>query len=515
MLSSNNPSVLPVPRSVTVQAGSTTATFTATASTSAGNSTQVQVSASYNNSSANATVTVTPTSGASYTESLLHIFADGTDGAAPWAPLVQGTDGYYYGTTVAGGTPGLNTGAVFKVDSSGGFAPVYAFCGVIGCSKNPITPLIQASNGDFYGTTLSATTEDGSVYEMDPSGNMLGILSFSNTDYRGGQNPNGLIQATDGDLYGTTWSGGTPLIFRVDLALNFTPLHPFSGTFDEGWDPRSTLVQATDGYLYGTTLDAGNLSTCRGKLGLIGCGTVFKFDPVSKTLSTLWQFTGGADGAHPFGSLIQASDGFLYGTTLFGGDPACTVAPYTGCGTIFKIDTSGRLTPLHQFSGGSEGGVPFSGLVQAGDGNFYGTTAAGGNSGCSADLNVWGLQTYQGCGTVFRMDSTGNVNAVYSFTGYPSDGSNPVAPLIQGSDGYLYGTTLYGGSSSSSICLSSTYSPMGCGTAFKLVSPGGPLPSLARPATIKRTSEPPAFSLSSGLDNPTAIDEEVGHTRPE
>jgi uncharacterized repeat protein (TIGR03803 family) len=205
---------------------------------------------------------------------------------------------------------------------------------------------------------------------------------------------------------------------------------------------------------------------------------VFKIDS-DGNISTLYAFTGDTDGANPSEALFQASDGFLYGTTTFGGDPSCTVSTYTGCGTIFKIDSSGNFSTLHEFSGGSEGGVPLSELLQAGDGDFYGTATAGGNPACSVTAAGFAYPTYIGCGTVFKMDSVGNVSALYSFTGSPSDGSNPFASVIEGSDGYLYGTTRWGGTDSTCPYTDNG----GCGTVFRVSGPAGPLPQQQRTET--------------------------------
>lgn len=216
---------------------------------------------------------------------------------------------------------------------------------------------------------------------------------------------------------------------------------------------------------------------------------MFRIDP-SGVFSTVHTFSG-ADGAEPEEALLQTPDGSIYGTTLFGGDSSCTVSGYTGCGTIFKIDTSGNFTTLHEFTGGPDGAVPFSSLIQAGNGDFYGTTTAGGKVSCYVVASGENYPTYTGCGTVFQMDSAGNVNALYSFSGSPNDGSNPFSALIEGSDGFLYGTTRWGGTDSS--CPYTTNG--GCGTFFKVSGPGGPLPPLAVTATKPTTSVAKASSI--------------------
>jgi len=191
------------------------------------------------------------------------------------------------------------------------------------------------------------------------------------------------------------------------------------------------LVQASDGNLYGTTAYDNTL------------GTVFRIT-TNGALTTLHFFYGGSDGGYPQAGLVQASDGNLYGTTEFGG----VANWYAGSGgTVFRITTNGALTSLYSFTGGNDGGNPLAGLVQASDGNLYGTTFYGGNT----NLNGYGY------GTVFRITTNGVETVLYSFTG-EGDGGNPVAGLVQASDGKLYGTTEYGGTN-------------GYGTIFALLVP--------------------------------------------
>jgi len=195
-------------------------------------------------------------------------------------------------------------------------------------------------------------------------------------------------------------------VFKIDRVGDPTTLHSFGG--EDGSNPYARLLEAADGYFYGTTGNGG-AGTC-----MYGCGTVFRIDS-SGRLTTLHRFAGAPnDGANPRGGLIQASDGNFYGTTSAGGS--------AGGGTIFRIDASGNLTLLHSFAG-DEGSTPVAGLLQATDGNFYGTTSAGGAAGN---------------GTIFRIDASGKLTTLHSFAG--DEGSAPVADLIQATDGDLYGT---------------------------------------------------------------------------
>jgi uncharacterized repeat protein (TIGR03803 family) len=304
---------------------------------------------------------------------------DGTDGSYATAPLIQATDGNLYGTTTSGGANG--SGTVFKITSSGTLTSLYSFCSQSSCSDgtSPGAALIQATDGNLYGTTTSGGANgDGTVFKITTSGTLTTLHSFAgDTD---GQNPrSGLIQATDGDLYGTTCSGGANglgTVFKIITSGSLTTLHNFAGGTMDGACPLGTLVLAGDGDLYGTAYSGG----------ASGNGTVFKITTTG-TLTTLHNFgdTYG-DGANPEAALIQATDGNLYGTTDIGSA--------TARGTVFNITTSGTLTTLHSFAGDTtDGQNPGAGLIQATNGNFYGTTSYGGtNDSCANE-----------CGTVFSL----------------------------------------------------------------------------------------------------------------
>ena len=193
-----------------------------------------------------------------------------------------------------------------------------------------------------------------------------------------------------------------------------TVLWSFTGGID-GATPQAGLVQASDGYFYGTT--------CFG--GANDSGTVFRISTDGK-LTNLWSFTGGADGCHPQAGLVEGRDGNLYGTTLEGG--TSTACP-AGCGTVFRITTHGSLTSLYSFDL-DEGALPSTKLVQDKLGSLYGTTRVGGSNAL---------------GTVFRMDANGSLKTLHSFSVFHDDGGNPEGGLVQGQDGDLYGTTSDGG----------------------------------------------------------------------
>jgi len=298
---------------------------------------------------------------------------DGTDGQFPYAGLVQGTDGNLYGTASGGGTvdcPDDNgCGTVFKITPTGTLTTLYSFCSIKACPDgyDPVAGLVQAGNGDFYGTNRNdgGGHDDGTIFKITPSGTLTTLQGFNFTD---GDHPAGLVQAANGDFYGTTAEGGTNslgTIFNMTPSGTLTTLYSFcsqSGCPD-GKLPEAALVQASNGNLYGTTAEGGANSL----------GTIFKITP-SGTLTTLHSFAGSpTDGATPDAALVQATNGNLYGTTSGGGTH--------GQGTVFKITPTGTLTILYSFcseSNCADGELPEASLIQATDGNLYGTTYGGG-----------------------------------------------------------------------------------------------------------------------------------------
>jgi uncharacterized repeat protein (TIGR03803 family) len=255
----------------------------------------------------------------------------------------------------------------------------------------PRATLVQATDGNFYGTTLAGgAAGSGTVFKITPDGALTTLYSFSCL-CADGMLANGLVQATDGNFYGTTGAGGahgSGTVFKISATGTLTTLHSFScpqgSECPDGAGPYAGLVQATGGDFYGTT--AGG--------GINYHGTIFKIT-ASGALTPLYSFcpqSGCLDGDAPEAGLVQATDGSFYGTTVQGGTDACP----SGCGTIFKVTPAGSLTTLHSFcqhNGCPDGFLPFAGLVQATDGDLYGTTYSGGTSDMCEGT----------CGTVFRL----------------------------------------------------------------------------------------------------------------
>lgn len=289
----------------------------------------------------------------------------------------------------------------------------------------PRGELLVANDGNFY-VALSAggTSSVGAVMRITPAGTAVVMHEFKSDGTEGFTPYAGLIQASDGALYGTTFYGGTKsvgTVYKLALDGTFTNLYSFTNASQGPYNPYAALVQGPDGALYGTTLHGGTANQ----------GTVFRIT-TDGTLTVLLSFTG-ANGGNPEGQLVVGADGALYGTTMTGGD--------ADRGTIYKLTTSGTYTRIYSFSALSTvnnkgqstnavGANPRAGLTLGSDGNFYGSTYQGGPSGL---------------GTVFRATPAGAVTLLHDFTGSPTDGSNPVSAVTRLADGTLYGTTLGGG----------------------------------------------------------------------
>jgi uncharacterized repeat protein (TIGR03803 family) len=368
---------------------------------------------------------------------------DATNGSGPVAGLIQATDGNLYGTTYYGGSVGYGT--IFKITPSGTLSTLHSFDGTDGSAP---LGLIQATDGNFYGTTWGGTTKaKGSVFKITPDGTFTTLYTFCSVVKNGvcqdGSTPaGGLVQATNGDLYGTTQYGGTNgsnegTVFKITTSGTLTTLHSFCAQdgCTDGGDPGAGLIQASNGDLYGTTL-----------YGAAGYGMVFKITP-SGTLTTLHSFDG-TDGASPSGGLVQDTDGNFYGTTYYGG--ASGNCP-SNCGTIFKMTAGGKLTTLLSFDyTDGLGPEDYWSLVQATDGNLYGTTLGGGNDVAESYGGTGTTFKITPSGTVTTLHDFCSVVQ----TGDCEDGQAPYAALVQHTNGKLYGMTYKGGTSNNGTVFS-------------------------------------------------------------
>jgi uncharacterized repeat protein (TIGR03803 family) len=359
-----------------------------------------------------------------YTESVLYSFKGGTDGANPGAGLVLDAQANLYGTTINGGAS--NLGTVFKLDTAGTETVLHSFTRIPD-GANPQAALVRDAQGNLYGTTsLGGALGRGTVFKVDTTGRETVLHNFTGEADGGFPVAAGLVQNAQGNLYGTTSAGG---------AYGSGTVFEVDATGRETVLYSFTWTRGDGAAPYaGLVLDAqGNLygtTEAGGDLGCEsgGCGTVFKLDATGRE-TVLHSFTGtGGDGANPYAGLVLDAQGNLYGTTDAGGDLACESG---GCGTVFKLDATGTETVLHSFAGtGGDGTFPQAGLVQDAQGNLYGTTNNGGASNY---------------GTVFKLDAAGTETVLHSFTGTGGDGANPYAGLVLDAQGNLYGTTSGGG----------------------------------------------------------------------
>jgi uncharacterized repeat protein (TIGR03803 family) len=390
--------------------------------------------------------------------SVLHSFS-GAEGQTPAAPLVQGSDGFFYGVAAHGGDFTASSdgrGTAFRVDASGNLTTIHTFVGPEGAVPKS---LIQGRDGFFYGTATYGGEEaisslqpgNGTIFRMDAAGVVTVLHVFPYSIGGGSSQPGPIVQGADGALYGgalgaygTSALGG--YIYRFDpITGDFRHLHDFVGS--DGAFPTGSLFQAADGFFYGTTNQGG----------LWNSGVIYKVDVLGHfaLLHSLSPFYPG-EGSEPKGGVIQASDGFFYGTTEQGG--------YGG--EIFRMDAAGNFTVIHRFdSYFSDGGRPRSGLIEGRDGFLYGTTPSGGQP---VDGSRYGV--------VYRMDKAGTVTVLHTFTG--PDGREPCAGLAQGADGQLYGSTVVGGA-------------LGLGVLFR-VDPANPAPPAPLPTLTGLTLAPSA-----------------------
>jgi uncharacterized repeat protein (TIGR03803 family) len=300
---------------------------------------------------------------------------------------------------------------LYELDTAGNYTVLHQFLVGFGPSK-PEGELIRDSNGNFYGTTqYGGKANAGAVYELDAAGKLKALYSFSGGGLlQSGPNP-GVILDSAGKLYGATaYASAGGMIYRLGSSRQETTLYSFLGAAG-GTEPSSGVVRDPGGNLYGTTAEGGPANA----------GVVYKLAPSGEE-TVLHSFTGGADGAGPGGYLALDLAGNLYGTTAHGG----AARGSAGFGVAYKIDTSGRQTVLHAFTGGADGGSP-SGVVLDPAGNIYGT-AGGGASGA---------------GVVYKLDSSGHENVLHSFMG-GADGGGPGSVTLDAA-GNLYGTAYGGG----------------------------------------------------------------------
>lgn len=347
---------------------------------------------------------------------------NGTNGSIPgYGPLIQGADGNLYGTTETGGWN--NGGVVFQVTPSGRLTDIYQFCLLPYCpdGANPEAGLILGVDGDLYGTSaFRGAYGEGTVFKVAADGGVTALHNFcAQANCTDGSRPIGaLLQASNGNFYGTTAAGGAygyGAIFELTPVGAFKTLYSFcpqGGECEDGGDPDSSLSQGADGILYGTT----------NGYGAHGRGTVFGIttDGAFRTLYSFCAQTNCSDGANPSFNLTVGPNGSIYGTTILGGEP--------GVGTVFELSSTGQITTLHIFKN-SDGAWPTSAPFLANNGKLYGTTSGGslGNGG-----------------VIYEITPAGAFTTLYNFcpSGYCYGAASPPVKLAQATTGTFVGTAI-------------------------------------------------------------------------
>ncbi len=395
------------------------------------------------------------------------------EGGHPKGSLIQATDGNFYG--MLSGSSTYTGGAIFKITPGGQFSIVKNL-NLNTDGGRPSGRLLQASDGAFYGINTSGGANGGGTIFRLTTGGTYTVLKPLNETTDGGSSYGSLIQASDGALYGMTRYGGqykSGVIFRIETGGAYKVLKHLNSATDAA-GPRGNLVQGKDGWLYGMSPSGSSYN-----------GVIFKIKPDGTSFTLLHNMNATVDGGNPHGSLIQGKDGYFYGLALLSGGSGYA-------GTAFKMASNGDVTVVKRFTEATEGGWPYGSLVQAPDGALYGMTYQGGKNGKGTIFKISGTTTtilshlngsirgseprgnlavgkdsaYFGVtktggtynhGTLFKI--CGGVTTVLKSFNSGTDGANPIGGLLRGKDGNLYGMTEYGGAN-------------GAGTIFRYTASG-------------------------------------------
>jgi len=355
---------------------------------------------------------------------VLYTFTGGADGGTPEAPLLL-HGSRLYGTTIVGGSS--NNGVVFQFDlKTGQQTVVHNFAGSPSDGSDAAyAGLFADGAGNLYGVTAQGGSNGlGTVFELSsPSGSekLWSLAGRTN-----GQDPQSAPVRDSSGTYSTAYAKGPKgagTVFKLGKAGSVTPIHSFN--IRDGGGPTGAVV-LINGFLYGATYYGG----------VDGAGIIYKVNAATGAATVLYSFTGAGDGGYPHGGLAADAAGNLYGTTTVGGisgNPNCPDnTPAPGCGTVFKLDTSGNLTTLYSFGGGSDGSDPEGPLALDAQGSIYGTTNGGGTVSP-------GLCEY-GCGTVYKLDTAGNFTTLHSFQG-GTGGGGAYGGVTLGPGGVIFGAT--------------------------------------------------------------------------
>ena len=362
----------------------------------------------------------------------------GVDGGTPVGGLIQASNGVLYGTTLNGGTNN-GYGTIFKVTTDGVFTPLYTFTSSTTDGSTPYAGLLQGTNGNFYGTCYGGGTNAyGSIYRLTGAGafselygfNRLRGAAYTNAE---GANPNAaLVQGTNGNFYGTAPAGGTNgfgAAFEITAAGALTKLHIFTNGPD-GANPGA-LFQSVNGLIYGTTTNGGSN----------GFGAIYKMTSIG-VLTPLYSFTNGTDGAHPGPALVQANNGILYGTCSGGGsNNTGTIFQITTNGVFAPLYSFASSGVAGLGLATNADGLYPGPLVPAGNNSYYGFTELGGQNGTGT---IFQFSPSTGLTTLYSF-LVGSLSGNYTITN--TAGAEPTSLLLE-TNGTLYGTAKTGGASS-------------------------------------------------------------------
>lgn len=433
-----------------------------------------------------------------YKESALFAASSYNDGYDFQSPLIQASDGSFYGIAGATNNPDLpaTTGSgIFRVTRLGKYTLVHAFPSPAAQATD--NGLIQGGDGSIYGLSeLGGGVYDlGFIFKVSQSGRYSVLYTFCVTQSTAGCTDGGepfgqLVQGSDGNLYGTTNYGGVSLdgtVFKITPSGKLTTLYSFCSkgwpSCAEGTRPVAGLVEGADGNFYGTTQYGGVSCPAENQGGIqVGCGTVFKITP-SGSLTVLHNFTGGNDGAFPSSALVEGPDGSFYGMTSYGPNET-----YGGeiTSSVFKVSPDAKVTSIYNLSGGES--QPFAdGLTFGSDANLYGTTFTGGSH---LDGPVYNA------GSIYQIDGSGGGSDIYDFCpngGQCADGAFPTSPPIQASDGNFYGATSGGGNQITPLSVS--------GVIYKLSVAPALLPPVALTLSHQNIQPNEAVTLNWSVAN--------------
>jgi uncharacterized repeat protein (TIGR03803 family) len=376
---------------------------------------------------------------------LFSFTGENAQGGYPAGGLTLGTDGALYGTSLFDTANGLPN--VFKITTAGKLTVLHEFNGTTE-GDDPLIAPIQATDGNFYGTSSDGVTNYGAVYRMTPNGNTSVIYQFQSTPTDAYRYPGALLQGSDGNFYGTT---GGQLLYKLTSQGKIKELHTFTGYPSDGWDPAGPLIQASDGYIYGTTTQGGTDDA----------GTIYKLSP-SGAYSVIYSFSY-PDSDSPYAGVVQGTDGNFYGGTNHGGS--------VFLGTLFQFTPGGIYTVVYDGFDSQLGAYPDSPLLQHTNGLFYGATVHDGTgTACFGS----------GCGVLYSFDM--GFGPFVTFLPAQSSGTagSSIGVFGQGFTGTT--SVKFAGIAASFTVVSSTFLtaivPSGAKTGFISVkTPGGTLTS--------------------------------------